>query len=277
MESETTSAGAETETQTAATDEPGGIARLGELLQETEPKETDGDEAISDDGSEQPGGDDGEKSKAPTKFNDLAGKLGIELDDLYKLEITSADDSEPVTIEALKDMHAKKIDLDMRELEFEESRTETEAKLMQAQNELRELMAALPEKAVKPEVLEKIRKKHEAQVTVEKQRTLEVIPSWSDSTKREADIAGMAEHLQGYGYPVNYLANVVDHKQLKYIRDNWLREQRIKKALAAVKAGKPKPTTSAKPAKKSPVKKPVAGVKRGKARNTLEAVFSEVD
>jgi len=279
MESAEASAGAEqtTETETQSTEETQqpGLKDLGELLQQSE--EVSNDEQAGDE-SEKPGGDEsGDESKAPTKFNDLAGKLGVELDDLYALEITSADGAEPVTIEALKDMHAKQIDLDMRELQFEESRAESEQKLMQAQNELRELMAALPEKAIKPEVLEKIRKKHDQQVTIERQRTLDVIPEWKDAKRREADITGMAEHLQGYGYPVNYLQNVVDHKQLKYIRDNWQREQRIKKALAAVKAGKPNTKPAAKTSKKAPVKQPLAGVKKGQARNKLEAVFSEVD
>ena len=40
---------------------------------------------------------------APTKFNDLAGKLGVELDDLYKLEVSQAEDGTPVTVEDLKD------------------------------------------------------------------------------------------------------------------------------------------------------------------------------
>jgi len=267
MPSENTAGATE---QTIEEQQPG-IESLGEMLAMDEPGEQPGDD--SGESGEASGSDDA----APTKFNDLAGKLGLELDDLYKLEVSQAEDGTPVTVEDLKDNHAKQADLSLREIEFEERRTKSEADLMQAQNELRELMAALPEKAVKPEVLQKIRDKHEAQMTLERQRTLEVIPEWTDQETRTADMEGMSNHLKQYGYPVDHLERVADHRQIKYIRDNWLREQRIRKALDVVKAGKPNPTKPSKPTGRAPRKKPLAGVKRGNARNNLEAVFSDLE
>ena len=263
MESENM-AGAE---QTTEDQQQPGIEHLGALLAEDEVQD---DAGASGDAS-------GSDNAKPTKFNDLAGTLGLELDDLYKLEIAQAEDGTPVTIEHLKDNHAKQADFSLHEMEFEERRTQQESDLMQAQEELRELMAALPEKAIKPEVLQKVRDKHDAQVTLERRRTLEVIPDWQDETTRTADIEGMAEHMKQYGYPVDYLERVADHRQIKYIRDNWQREQRIRKALAKVKAGKPNPTSRQKPASKAPSKRPLAGVKRGNSRNPLEAVFSELE
>ncbi len=88
---------------------------------------------------------------------------------------------------------------------------------------------------------------------------------------------GMADHLKQYGYPVNHLERVADHRQVKYIRDNWQRELRIKKALAAVKAGKPNPTPKSKPVNKAPHKRPLAGVKAGNSHNKLEAIFSDLE
>ncbi len=261
MESES-QAGAEQQANDQAPD----IEHLGQLLAE------------DDSGTGVPAGDDsGSENASPTKFNDLAGKLGMELDDLYKLEITQAEDGTPVTIENLKDNHSKQADFSMREIEFEERRTKQESELMRAQEELRELMAALPEKAIAPEVLQKVRDKHDAQVNLERRRTMEVIPEWQDEKTRTADIEGMADHMKQYGYPVDYLERVADHRQIKYIRDNWQREQRIRSALAKVRAGKPNPTSRQKPAAKSPTKSPLAGVRRGNARNQLEAVFSELE
>lgn len=272
MQSENTAGADTTQTDDApGGDEAVGIQALGELLQESEPKP-------ADDSGRNDGGDGGSQDdKPPTKFNDLAGTLGIELDDLYKLEVTTSEGGEPVTVESLKDLHSKQGEIEMSAIEFEERRTSEEQKLLQAQTELREILAALPKGAVKPEVLERIRTKHAEQAAIEQQRTLEVIPAWSDDKTREQEIIGMTQHLSAYGYPVNYLASVVDHKQMKYIRDNWQREQRIKIALASVKAGKPISTTRQKPGNKAPSKKPLAGVKRGNARNKLEAVFSELD
>jgi len=275
MQLENTATGVDTE---VASDAPGGdetgIQALGELLQQSEPK--------ADDDTQAPGKGDSDAGKSQDdktplkKFNDAAGMLGIELDDLYKLEVATPD-GETITIEALKDLHAKQGEIEMSAIEFEERRTGEEQKLLQAQTELREIMQALPQGAVRPEVLERIRAKHSDQVAQERQRMLEVIPTWTDDKIRETELTGMAQHLSAYGYPVNYLANVVDHKQMKYIRDNWQRELRIKKALAAVKSGKPNPTTKSKPAAKAPTKKPLAGVKRGSHRNKLEAVFSDIE
>ena len=219
----------------------------------------------------------GSETAKPSKFNDLAGTLGLELDDLYKLEVSQAEDGTPVTVENLKDHFAKQGDFSVREIEFEERRTQQESDLMRAQEELRELMAALPEKAIKPEVLQKVRDKHAAQVQLERRRTLDVIPEWQDEKARIADIEGMAEHLKQYGYPVNHLEQIADHRQIKYIRDNWQREQRIRKALEKVRAGKPNPVSKSKPANKAPQKRPLAGVERGNSRNKLEAVFSQLE
>lgn len=266
MQSENT-AGAETIEE----QEPG-LEHLGELLQETEP-----DGGNSSESSQRAEGEDDAGASPVTKFNDLAGRLDMELDDLYKLEISQAEDGTSVTIENLKDYYAEQADISMREVEFEERRTQQEAELLQAQEELRELMAALPEKAIKPEVLQKVRAKHDAQMQLERKRTLDVIPEWQDEKTRTTDMEGMSDHLKQYGYPVNHLERVADHRQIKYIRDNWQREQRIRKALAAVKPGKPNPTTRQKPGKKAPSKKPLAGVKTGNARNKLEAVFSDLE
>lgn len=243
------------------------IETLGDLLVADEPSAG----ALKDDDAS------GSKDAPLTKFNDLAGKLDMKLDDLYKLEITQAEDGTVITVENLKDYHAKQTDFSMREIEFEERKTQSESQIMQAQEELRELMAALPEKAIKPEVLQKVRAKHEAQATLERKRTLEVIPEWQDAKTRTADLEGMSEHMKQYGYPVNHLERVADHRQIKYIRDNWQRELRIRKALAAVKVGKPNPTTTQKPSKTAPIKQPLTGVKRGTSRNKLEAIFSDLD
>lgn len=266
MQSENT-AGAETETSEA---DAGDIVSLGDMLALDEPDEQSDDAGAS-------GEDSGSDKPKPTKFNDLAGTLGIELDELYRLEISQSDDGTPVTVENLKDFYANQGDVELRETEFEERRIQQEADLMKAQDELREIMAALPERAIKPEVLQKVRAKHEAQMTRERQKTLDVIPEWRDETKRTADIEKMSEHLQQYGYPVNYLERVADHRMMKYIRDNYQREQRIRQALAKVKAGKPNPTKPSRKTGKAPSKQPLAGVKRGNTRNKLEAVFSDLE
>lgn len=247
-------------------EEAANIEHLGELLHDEDVKEKDAGASGESSGSE--------KGK-PTKFNDLAERLELELSDLYSLEVSQSDDGTPVTIEQLKDHYAKQGDLSLREIEFEERKVAKEAEIMQAHEELNEIMSALPERAIKPEVLAKVREKLEAQQQLERSRMLEVIPEWRQDVVRTRELEGMVDHLKQYGYPTNYLERV-DHRQMKYIRDNWQREQRIRKALERVKAGNPSPTTKHKASKKAPSKRPLAGVKMGNARNKMEAVFSQL-
>lgn len=263
----------EAETAAKAASEQPGINALAELLAADEPKE-----------DETPGGDDGDKSSGsdektkPTKFNDLAGATDLDLDALYKLEINLDDGGEAVTIEQLKDSHKERADFDLRVIEFEEQRTKQENDLLQAKSELQEILQALPANAVNKDVLEKIRAKSEETRASEQRLTLEVIPEWKDEKARTADIAAMAEHLKGYGFPATYLSQVVSHQQLKYIRDNMLRERRIREAIAKVRAGKPEKTAKNKPQKKAPKKgTALDNVKRSQSHDKLAEAFSTVD
>lgn len=280
QESMTSSPGTDESQGTPATD-PGangagddaGLKTLAELLS------AEGESSGDDTGKTGEGAaaGDGQKKTKPKKFNDLAGTLGMELDDLYKLEVAAGSDGTPVTVEQLKDLHAKQDQMVLREMQFEERRQQQESELIRAQSELRELIAALPEKAIKPEVMERIRKKHDDSMASERTKTLEVIPEWRDETRRTEDIRGMVEHLKGYGFPENYLSTVFNHRSMKYIRDNWMREQRIRRALELVKSGKPNPTTTAKATGKAPKKPAVTSPGKRKGRNRLEQIFSGVE
>lgn len=274
MESSTDSAGASEQVndQDAL---PDGMTHLTELLAADGSKETSEGGSSGEDDAASSGSDD---KTQPTKFNDLAGKLGMELDALYKLEISSSEDGEPVTIEQLKDSHKDRADFDLKVIEFEERRTQQEQDLMRAKSELQEILQALPKNSVRPEVLERIREKSEKTTALERQKTLEVIPEWNDEDVRQSDIAGMAKHLEGYGFPLNYLKQVVSHQQLKYIRDNWQREQRIRAALEKVRAAKPDKSIASKPQKAAPKKgTDLSKIKRGKSSSKLEAVFSNLE
>jgi hypothetical protein len=214
------------------------------------------------------GNDD--KDAKPTMFNDLAESLGIGLDDLYNLKVTTVD-GETVTIEQLKALQGTQDDLAIRELEFEETRVAKEGDLRQAQNELAEIVAALPNGSIKPEVMEKLRAKNATRTQVEQSRTLAAIPAWKDEATRTADMVGMSTHLERFGFPANYLASVSDHRWYVFIRESHLREKRIQNALAKVRAGKPNPTTATKVAAPG---KTVAKPTDSNARNGLEAFLN---
>lgn len=85
----------------------------------------------------------------------------------------------------------------------------------------------------------------------------------------------MAEYLAEYGFPMDYLQNVVNHKQLKFIRDSWQQNERMKRALAAVRSGKPDKRPASKPGAKPPLKNPVSSTGK-KSGDTLADVFSQL-
>ena len=246
---------------------PEQMGSLAELL--AEPKAPEG--AENEDGK---AGGNADKNAKPEMFNDLAGALGIELDDLYKLKVSTSDGNS-VTIEEMKSLQTTQDEFSIRELEFEESRVTKEGELRQAQTELAEIVSGLPDGTLKPEVLEKLRHKNAARVIVEQTRTMKAIPSWQNGETRKQDMTGMVQHLERFGYPVDYLASITDHRQIVYIRENFLREQRIKNALERVRVGKPNPTPATKPHVAATKKKQVR-TKRVNSLNGLEAFFSDV-
>lgn len=261
------------ETAAQAASEQPGIDSLAELLAAGEAGEE----------TETPGGDpatsDGitEKTK-PTKFNDLAGVLDVDLDTLYKLNVSIDGHEEPVTVEMLKDSFKQRREFELDRIEFEETRTSQQAELLRAKTELNEILQSLPKNSVRPDVLQKIRAKHEQTMKAERAKTLEAIPVWKDTDKRTADLAAMSEHLSQYGFSVDYLAQIQDHRLFPYIRDNMLREKRVREALAKVKAAKPAPAATPKPQRKAPKKGSNTGnIKRGSYPDKLAAVFSTVD
>jgi hypothetical protein len=217
-------------------------------------------------------GDTNKKAK-PEMFNDLADSLGLELDDLYKLKV-STNDGQTVSIEELKSLQGTQDALTIRELEFEESRTAKEGDLRQAQSELAEVVAALPDGTLQPAVLEKLRAKNAARVQVEQSRTVDAIPTWNNDDIRMKDLTGMITHLERFGFPKDYLSSVVDHRQIVFIRESYLREQRIQNALAKVRVGKPNPTSKTKNVSSAPGR--TARKPNPNARNGLESFFNNI-
>jgi len=82
----------------------------------------------------------------------------------------------------------------------------------------------------------------------------------------------MTAHLSRFGFPVNHLGTLTDHRMYVFIRESYKREQRIQKALAKVRAGKPNPTTSTKTVGKTTK---VVAPKNSDARNGLESFFKD--
>lgn len=206
-------------------------AKPGETQEKAEPQKGGADEAL------------------PKGLHALAEKLGASPEDLYSVEVPMAD-GKPVKLGELKDLYSKQEDVTRRELEIEERRTTAEAEATRAKQELETLMAQLPKEAIKPEVLERVRRERLETLSRERTATLEAIPEWADEGKRTEELKGIVEMLQGYGFDPRQLEQSLDSRLMRLARDSWLRKVRIERALAGVK--KVEPTSTGKSGRAPP-------------------------
>lgn len=173
-------------------------------------------------------------SKPVDSIDRLVKRLGVKPEQVYAIKVPMPNGAEPVTIGDLKDRVGELVDFEARELQFDQRRIKAEGDLLRAQTEMRELLAMVPKEHVKPEVVEKVRKRHEETMRRERVATLEHIPQWQDEKTRTEDLQGMVELLSDYGFDESFISTVVDHRALKFIRDMYLRDKKIKAALAKV-------------------------------------------
>lgn len=203
-----------------------------------------------DEGSEE---SDDDPSKPLDSIERLIKRNGLTPEQAYAIKIPMPNGQEAVTIGELKDRFAEFADLEQRELQFDTRRVKQEGEILRAQNEVRSLLTLLPKEAVTPAIINKLRQQHDAVQTRERAATLEVIPEWSDNTRMLDDKKGMNALLADYGFDETFLESIVDHRAIKFVRDMYLRDKRIKAALAKVETQKPKghaPSSKGKPAKR---------------------------
>jgi hypothetical protein len=188
----------------------------------------DGDNADSDSGV------DDDPSTPPDSMEGLSKRLGFKPEQIYNVKIPLADGAEPMTIGQLKDRVGELVDLETRETRFEQRRLSAEGDLLRSQAEIRELLSMVPKEHIKPEVVAKIRQRHDANMQRERVATLEHIPEWRDEKRRTEDLQGMIEFTGKWGFDSGFLATVSDHRAVKFIRDMYMRDKRITAALAKV-------------------------------------------
>lgn len=177
------------------------------------------------------------KSGKPKNLEDAAKRLGIEVADLYALEIPLSDiddQKRAVKLGELKDAFDKRDRLEVDQLAWEETKAEKEREFLRSAQELQELVAMLPKSAISKDLITAVQAKRQALVTREEKRTLDAIPSWKDDDVQARDREAMSGHLSQYGFPANYLDSLVDHRTLVYVRENMQRQRRIEKALEQV-------------------------------------------
>lgn len=201
-------------------------------------------------------GESCEKS-VPMNVKELSERLGIDIEDVYKIAFNDSK-GESHTIGELKDLLTQTEELTSRELEFEERRVKAENELLKTQNEYRAILSKLPKQALDPALIAQAQAEFEATAKAEFEKVKVTIPEWANDDVREKDLNSMADHLESYGFDRSVINTMIDHRMVKYVRDNMMRQNRIEKVLAKVKEKKaPAKATSAKPNPK--LRKPSAG------------------
>ncbi len=175
-------------------------------------------------------------SKPPQTVEALTKRLGLKPEQVYAIKIPMPNGAEALTLGDMKDRVAELVDLDTREMQFDQRRIRQEGDLLRAQAEMRDIMALLPPDVVQklPGLTEKVRKRHVETQTRERQLTLQHIPEWQDEKRCTQDMQGMIDFVGEWGFDESFLGTVVDHRAMKFIRDMYLRDQKIKNAMKGV-------------------------------------------
>lgn len=261
------------ETNQQAVPEQSGRELLAKFLTEGESQEA-GEAGESQHNAEPKAG---EPQGKPKVFKELAERLSLAPEDLYAVEIDlGRGDGKTMSLGKMKDAAAKSDDIEVRELAFEERVAEQEAKWTRSQTEFSELVSALGPAAIKPELREKIAAKVAADAKRENELTLEHIPQWKDQTVREAELAGMVEHLRDYGIHEGALL-ASNHKMRRLIRQAYLDRKKIRDAAAnVVKVTKTSTTGKSAGGNGAPRKSQPVSQTRGKtARDRLNTALGQ--
>lgn len=185
------------------------------------------------DGSDSADETDGEGGPVDS-IDKAAKRLSLEMDKAYGIKVPLAN-GQSMTIGELKDKVQQFTDFEQQQIQYEETRRNSESRIMRAQSELRSLLSMIPREQLKPELIEKIKRQHDTTLTVERGRTLEVIPEWRSDEIRDKELEGMTEFIQEYGFEPEFIEQFVDHRALKMLRDFWRQSMRIRKAVAEAK------------------------------------------
>ena len=184
----------------------------------------------------------------------LASASGVTVQDLYSVMIPAKDGKPAKSIGDLKDIDTENRRVEERESALNDGELALQnAKLVQGRqlDELAKLLPNIPESVVAQAQANV--EQHERQ---EAERLLSVVPEWRDVEKQNADITAIVEQIKPYGLGEADLRAVlrIDSRWSKYIRDNFVKSQRVQSAQAQLDkqtaTGKsPKKASAVSPAK----------------------------
>jgi hypothetical protein len=181
----------------------------------------------------------------------IAERLGISMEDVYKLEVGMPDDGSTLTLTELKDLATERKRDVAERLEWETTQASQRNQIAAATAELQTLLGMLPAEMRTPDMIRQAQAKLEYTRGLEQQKLLQRVPEWRDPAQFEADFEAIRPHVAEWGFSDADLAGVYDSRLLAYIRHNALREKRLGELLEQTRKqrerrGSPR-TTGGKP------------------------------
>lgn len=230
--------------------------------------ENQDDESTVDNAAER---EDEKPRGAPKNLDDLGKALGVEVAELYSLEVPIGGDAENVkTLGELKDIVKAGTELDLERIEFEEQKTQRDTEYRKQAQDIADIVASLPRHLVTDELKEKILRQRTQIEERENALVRATIPEWSDAELRAKDWSAMTDYVSAFGFPASFLDTVVDHKVINLVRDAALRKSRLDQALENVR--QVKNSGHGKSQKAPPPKRPSRTSRRAGGRQSKASV-----
>jgi hypothetical protein len=160
----------------------------------------------------------------------LAEAAGIDIRELYALEVGLGNGEDPITLGQMKDRAKASIDLDARETDVTVKQQEFENYVLRTQSELREAFALAK---LTPEMLQRGAVLHEQTLEREQAALWKAVPRLSDPEFRKQTHMDVVEMAAAYGISANEVNNLADHRVYKWAMDFAA----IRKQLAAANPG----------------------------------------
>lgn len=191
---------------------------------------------------ENPAGD-GESGESQTDdngsesltLNAVAEKLGVDVADLYNLEIQMPDNGESMKLSELKDLATEHTRGNMERLAWETEATKQRNELANGRQELQQMLGMIPAQMRTPEMLQRARQELAQSKEIETRALLDRVPEWRDPKVFEADQPVILEHIEQFGFGADDWGGLLDHRLQAYVRHNAMRERRIAELLQQAK------------------------------------------
>ena len=170
-----------------------------------------------------------EQEQTELGFRELADSAGIELAELYAVEIPLGEDGAKFTLGEIKDRARELLGVDSSRELLEQDRTSAENEKLVARQELQTVVALMGQN-LSPELVAHAREELRASVALERTRTFEAIPEWKEPEVALRERSEINDFLKSYGFSTAELNNVYDHRLLKLARDSQKNQTKLRTA-----------------------------------------------